>query len=59
VLAGLYRFLAWPSSEGNDAYILANDEGQAADDLSLTKKLIAANPILAQEVTVSAKAITR
>ena len=43
----------------NDSYILANDEGQAADDLSLAKKLIAANPILAAEVTVNAEAIDR
>jgi hypothetical protein len=58
-LTGLYRFLAWPSDYGNDAYILANDEGQAADDLSLLKKLIAANPVLAREVEVKAKEITR
>jgi phage terminase large subunit-like protein len=58
-LAALYRFLVWPSDKGNDCFILANDEGQAADDLSLIKKLIAANPILAQEVTVNAKAIVR
>ena len=29
VLAALYRFLAWEAPEGNDCYILANDEGQA------------------------------
>jgi hypothetical protein len=58
-LAALYRFLAWPSDAGNDCYILANDEGQAADDLSLVKKLIAVNPILAQEVIVNAKLIER
>jgi hypothetical protein len=46
VLAALYRFLIWPSDNGNDAYILANDEGQAADDLSLVKKLIACNPTM-------------
>ena len=46
VLAALYRFLAWPSDNGNDAYIFANDEGQAGDDLALVKKLIAANPAL-------------
>ena len=59
ILAALYRFLAWPSDKGNDCYVLANDEGQAADDLTLAKKLIAANPILAQEVTVNAKEIQR
>jgi hypothetical protein len=59
VLAALYSLLAWPSEQENDCYIFANDEGQAADDLALAKKLIAANPILAQEVTVNAKAIER
>jgi hypothetical protein len=59
ILAGTYRFLAWPSDKGNDSYVLANDEGQAADDLALMKKLIAANPLLAQEVTVNLKEIVR
>src|SRR5271166_4157812 len=59
VLAGLYRFLAWPSAAGNDCFIIANDEGQAADDLSLVKKLIAANPDLARRVTVLQKEIVR
>ena len=43
VLAALYRFLVWPSVAGNDCFLLANDEGQAADDLALVKKLIAVN----------------
>ena len=59
ILAGLYRFLAWPSDKGNDCFILANDEGQAGDDLVILKKLIAANPILAAEVKVNAKEIER
>ena len=59
VLAALYRFLAWPSGQGNDSYILANDEGQAADDLSLAKKLIACNPVLDGEVRVYEKEIAR
>jgi len=59
VLAALYRCLAWESPAGNDCFILANDEGQAADDLALAKKLIAVNPILAREVVVGAKNITR
>src|SRR5712675_1219667 len=50
ILAGLYRFLAWPSNKGNDCYILANDEGQANDDLDLAKKLIAVNQTLGREV---------
>jgi phage terminase large subunit-like protein len=59
VLAALYRFLVWPSSAGNDCFILANDEGQARDDLDLAKKLIAANPILGREVAVKHKEIIR
>lgn len=59
VLAALYRFLAWESAAGNDAFILANDEGQAADDLALAKKLLLANSMLAREVTIGAKAIIR
>jgi phage terminase large subunit-like protein len=46
ILAALYRLLVWPSDKGNDCFILANDEGQAADDLTLAKKMIYANPIL-------------
>jgi hypothetical protein len=59
IFAALYRLLVWPSLAGNDCYILANDEGQAADDLSLAKKLIAANPILDHEVSVLSKSIVR
>jgi hypothetical protein len=49
ILAGLYRLLAWPVP--GDAYILANDAEQARDDLSLAKKLIAANAVLKREVS--------
>jgi hypothetical protein len=60
ILASFYRFFAWPShAAGNDCFLLANDEGQAADDLSLAKKLVLANPILAHEVTIKQKAIER
>jgi hypothetical protein len=59
VLAALYRFLVWPSPAGNDCFILANDEGQARDDLDLAKKLIAANPILDREVEVKSREIAR
>ncbi len=58
-LAALYRFLAWPSAAGNDCAIIANDEEQASDDLSLAKKLIAVNPMLAAEVKVYEKEIGR
>ena len=59
MLSGLYRLLAWQSPAGNDSFILANDEGQATDDLILAKKLIAANPILAGEVEVKQREIAR
>jgi phage terminase large subunit-like protein len=59
ILAALYRFLVWPSDKGNDAFILANDEQQAGDDLSLAKKLIRANAELDAEVTCNAKEIVR
>jgi len=59
ILATLYRFLAWESPQGNDCFLLANDEGQAADDLKLAKKLIAANPLLNREVIVKQKEIER
>jgi len=58
-LAMLYRFLAWPTTQGNDCFILANDEDQAGDDLELVKKLIAANQILSSEVRVLRKEIER
>ncbi|RYC28860.1 hypothetical protein D3273_27010 [Lichenibacterium minor] len=59
ILATLYRFIAWHSPAGNDCFTLANDEGQAADDLKLAKLLIAANPDLAAEVRVLDKEIVR
>lgn len=59
ILAALYKFLVWPSPAGNDCFILANDEEQAADDLSLAKKLIAINPVLSREVDIRAKEIVR
>jgi hypothetical protein len=59
VLAALYRLLVWPSDRGNDCYILANDEGQAKDDLDLVKKLIVANLALERELHVNQKEILR
>src|SRR4051812_27905589 len=43
VLAGLYSLLIKDSAQGSDGFILGNDEDQAAQDLSLAKKLITAN----------------
>lgn len=57
-LAGLYRFLAWESSN-SDCAVIANDEDQADDDFALLKKVIAANPILAREVSIKQKEIER
>jgi hypothetical protein len=58
-LAAIFRFLAWPSAAGNDAFLIANDEGQAADDLSLVKKLFAVNPALNRRVNILSKEIAR
>lgn len=60
VLAAFYKLLMWPvSAQGNDGFILANDEGQAGDDLALAKKLVQANPELGAEVTVYTSEIRR
>lgn len=59
VLAGLYKFLVPESVQGNDAFILANDEEQAGDDLALAKKLIEVNDELASEVRILDKEIRR
>jgi hypothetical protein len=59
VLAGLYKLLAWESPAGNDCIIVASDEGQAADDLSLVKKMVLANPILNRELRVLSKEVVR
>jgi hypothetical protein len=55
ILAAIYRLLAWESPQGNDCFLLANDEGQAGDDLKLAKKPIAANPLLDRGVIVKQK----
>lgn len=58
-LAALYRLFAWDSPGGNQCYLLANDEGQAADDLELAIKLIRANPVLDDASRVTVKEISR
>jgi hypothetical protein len=58
-LAGCFCLVANDSPGGNQCYLLANDEGQAADDLSLAKKLIEANPLLAERLTIRQKVIER
>lgn len=58
ILAALWALLD-VSPWGNQVYLLANDEGQAGDDLSLMKKLIEANPSLKQWLDVKTKDILR
>jgi hypothetical protein len=59
VLAAIYSLLIPEALQGNDCFILANDEGQAGDDLSLAKKLVAVNPDLGAELEVFQKEIKR
>jgi hypothetical protein len=58
-IAALYRFCVWPSPWGNDCAIIASDLDQANDDLSLIKKLIDKNPILANLLEVRVREIIR
>jgi hypothetical protein len=44
---------------GAQVYVLANDEGQAGDDLALLKKLIKANPVLHDHFVVKRNVIER
>ena len=59
ILAAFFKLPIWESPYGNDCSLLANDEGQAADDLSRAKKLVEANEFLRHEVEVRAKEIGR
>jgi hypothetical protein len=59
ILAALYLLLVPQTMQGNDALILANDEDQAADDLSLAKKLVQVNSLIASEVEILLKEIRR
>jgi hypothetical protein len=53
VLAALYCLdIREGGAQGNDCYILANDEDQAGDDLGLAKKLVLANPDLQDTMEV-------
>jgi hypothetical protein len=58
-IAALYRLCVWPSPWGNDCAIIASDLDQAGDDLSLIKKLIDKNPILANLLEVRVREIIR
>jgi hypothetical protein len=59
ILAALYKLCIPHQVQGNDCLILANDEGQANDDLSLAKKLVAINPDLSAELEPLQKEIRR
>jgi hypothetical protein len=59
VLAALYKLVVSDTPHGSAGFILANDEGQAADDLSLAKKLVAINPDLAADLEPLLKEIRR
>lgn len=59
VLAALYSLMTGKDPQGADGFILANDEGQAADDLDLAKKIVQASPRLNAKLRVLAKAIER
>src|SRR5262249_4522505 len=59
VLAALFCLVANDAPGGNQCYLLANDEGQAGDDLSLAKKLIAATPLLGERLVGRQKLIER
>ena len=59
IFSGFYCLLIRESPQGNDCWILANDEGQASDDLSFAKKIVAANPDLKSELQVLSKEIRR
>jgi len=59
VLGGSYIFIVPSIAQGNDCAILANDQGQANDDLDLLKKIIRSNPILRREVVIKETEIVR
>ncbi|MFH0295663.1 hypothetical protein AAFX91_00265 [Bradyrhizobium sp. 31Argb] len=59
VLGGLYSLTCRESPQGSDVLLVGNDEDQAAADLDLAKKIIAANPELGEGLEVLAKEIRR
>jgi len=59
VVIGFVALVANDSPGGNQVFLLGNDEEQAGDDLSLAKKLIEANPLLAERLVVKQKVIER
>ena len=59
ILAGLYKLLISEAPQGSDVLLIANDEGQAGDDLDLAKKLVRRNKVLGAELEILQKAIRR
>lgn len=59
VLAALYSLMGRDAPQGSDGYLPANDEDQAGDDLDLAKKIIRANGLDADLLTVRAREIER
>lgn len=57
-LACFYAVLV-DSPGGNEVYIIANDEDQAGDDLSLCKALLRANDVLGDHLTAKRNTIER
>jgi hypothetical protein len=58
VLACLFALMD-DSPHGNQVYLVANDEGQAGDDLSLAKKIVLANPVLEEWLKMKSNIIER
>jgi hypothetical protein len=58
ILGAMYALLT-DSPGGSQVYVVANDEGQAADDLELAKKLIRVNPLLDEWVRIKKNIIER
>ena len=59
MLAGLYALCAWRPIGDFTGRIVAFDEGQADQDLDLLKKLIRANPVLMDLLTIKQKSVER
>jgi hypothetical protein len=59
ILAGLYCLMIRESPQGSDVLLVANDAGQACDDLDLAKRIVGINPDLADALEVFSDEIRR
>ncbi len=59
VLAALYKLVMTRDPRGADGFLIANDEEQAGDDLTLAKKIVRSNPGLSERLVIRAKGIER